>query len=213
VVSKRRLDDRDIRRRGSTRPPKRRILIVCEGRETEPGYFRALRQELRNPRVEIQIETKGASVGAVRKAIRMKETAEADATRQRDENLRWDQVWNVFDVDEHPRIDEARKLAEAHGIALAISNPCFELWLLLHFQDQRSHIERHRAYAALRAHLSGYEKSFNPSNFLKVHDKYQDALKRARELDREAKRHGAPGRNPTTGVYRLTESIRSEGSP
>jgi hypothetical protein len=55
VVSKRRLDDRDIRRRAPTRQPKRRLLIVCEGRETEPGYIRAFQREVRNPRVEIKI--------------------------------------------------------------------------------------------------------------------------------------------------------------
>jgi hypothetical protein len=51
------------------------------------------------------------------------------------------------------------------------------------------------------------------SGFAKLYVGYDAALKRAKALDREAKRHSAPGRNPTTGVYRLTESIKREGSP
>jgi hypothetical protein len=40
---------------------------------------------------------------------------------------------------------------------------------------------------------------------------YQDALRRAAELDEQANHHGLPGRNPTTGVYQLTETIRCDG--
>jgi hypothetical protein len=213
VVSKRRLDDRDIRRRAPTRQPKRRLLIVCEGRETEPGYIRAFQREVRNPRVEIRIEKKNTPLRLVERAVRLKEEAQEDAVRQRDENLRWDEVWGVFDIDEHAHLDEARKLAQTHGIDLAVSNPCFELWALLHFQDQRGHIERQRARAALQRHLPGYDKTINSSSFSKLYESYDLALKRAKALDREAKRHNAPGRNPTTGVYRLTESIKREGSP
>jgi hypothetical protein len=213
VVSKRRLDERDIRRRGPTRQPKRRLLIVCEGRETEPGYIRAFQREVRNPRVEIRLEKRNTPIRLVQQAVRLKEEAQTDALRQRDENLRWDEVWGVFDIDEHAHLGEARKLAESHGIELAVSNPCFELWALLHFQDQEAHIERQNARTALRRHLPGYDKSIDSSSFTKLYAGYADALKRAKSLDREAKRHNAPGRNPTTGVYRLTESIKREGSP
>lgn len=208
MVSRRRLDDRDIRRRAPTREPKRRILIVCEGRETEPGYFKELQREVRNPRVEIRIEKKGVPIRVVKEAARLKEEAQAEATRQRDENFRWDEVWGVFDVDEHAHLDEARRLAQKSGIELAVSNPCFELWALLHFQDQRAHIERQKACAALRRHLPGYDKSLD---FPKLYPGYARAVTRAEALDRDAGRHGVPGRNPTTGVYRLTESIRREG--
>jgi hypothetical protein len=54
-----------------------------------------------------------------------------------------DEVWCVFDVDEHPKLAEARDQANANGIQLAVSNPCFELWLLLHFQEHRAHAGGH----------------------------------------------------------------------
>lgn len=213
MVSKRRLDDRDIRRRAPTRPPKRRLLIVCEGRETEPGYIREFQREVRNPRVKIWIEKKNTPLRLVERAVRLKEEAQENAARQRDENLRWDEVWGVFDIDEHAHIAEAQNLAQKNGIDLAISNPCFELWELLHFQDQQGHIERQNARTALRRHLPGYDKSIDTASFSKLYEGYDAAVKRAKALDREATRHNDPRRNPTTGVYRLTLSIKREGSP
>jgi hypothetical protein len=139
-------------------------------------------------------------------AIRLRKEAEHQATRERDENLKWDEVWGVFDVDEHPKLDQARQLADANAIKLAVSNPCFELWALLHFQDQRAHIERHRARAALQRHLPGYDKALD---FAKMYPGYADAVRRARALELEADRHGKPERNPTTGVHWLTELIKT----
>jgi len=43
---------------------------------------------------------------------------------------------------------------------------------------------------------------------MKVHGGYPDAVRRAQQLDADAVSLGEPGRNPTTGVYRLTELIR-----
>lgn len=204
--SRRRLDDRPVGRRGAYREPKLRILIVCEGQETEPGYFRAFQHAAHNPRVHIKIAREcGVPKTVVEVAIRLREEAKQEAKRQRDENLRWDEVWGVFDVDEHPNLDKARQLAEASSIQLAISNPCFELWALLHFQDQRAHVERHKVRIALQRHLPGYDKALD---FARMQPGYDDALRRARDLSLEADRHGEPERNPTTGVPRLTELIR-----
>jgi len=64
-----------------------------------------------------------------------KKTAEANSRREKEVNLLYNSVWCVFDVDDHPRVADARQMAADNGIELAISNPCFELWLLLHFRD------------------------------------------------------------------------------
>lgn len=206
MVSRRRFDNRPIGRHPASQQPKRRILIVCEGKETEPEYFKAFRIAERNPRVHVDVvRAAGVPRTVVERAIELREAAEAEAKRQRDQNLRWNEVWGVVDVDEHPNLDQARIMARDNSIELAISNPCFELWALLHFQEQHAHIERHKARAALQQHLPGYDKAID---FPKVHPGYTDAIRRARGLDGEAARHGEPGRNPTTGVYRLTEAIR-----
>jgi len=203
----RRHDDRPIKRRGPSRQPKYRILVVCEGKKTEPGYLRQFQHHVRNPRVHIEpLGPAGVPVTVVETAIAQRERAEADARRERDDNLRWDQVWAVFDMDDHPNVATAKQLALDNGIELAISNPCFELWALLHLAEQRSHVERSKLRTALQQHLPGYDKELA---FTKVHAGYVAAVQRAQYLDDAAIQVDRPGRNPTTGVYRLTEVIRT----
>lgn len=199
----------DLRRRGPWRPPRRRILIVCEGEVTEPDYFNTFRRDLRNPLVEVEIDGRGGPPKTlVERAARRKRKAESEARRESDAYLGYDEVWCVFDVDDHAHLAAAREQARRAGIQLAVSNPCFELWALLHFQAQTARIERKRAGERLRRHLPGYEKSLS---FERLKPGYPQAVERAQHLDRCCDESGRPGDNPSTGVYRLTERIREEG--
>jgi hypothetical protein len=123
--------------------------------------------------------------------------------------LRYDHVWCVFDVDEHPHIPDAKQQARDNGIELAISNPCFELWLLLHFQDQRSCIDRSALHHECVKHLPEYEKRIP---FAKVHPNYQEAVRRAHALRAWQESRGcAEDTNPWTVVHELTELIFRHG--
>jgi hypothetical protein len=124
-----------------------------------------------------------------------------------DDNLRYDSVWAVFDVDDHPNLQQALALAQSRNINLAISNPCFELWALLHFEEQRAHVERHLLASQLRVHLPDYEKLLP---YVRMRTAYTVAVQRARDLELEADHHHEPGRNPSTAVHRLTELIRTQ---
>ncbi len=96
-------------------------------------------------------------------------------------------------------------MARDNGIELAISNPSFELWLILHFRDNPGAQHRDRMTEIIRGFLSPYDKHVEFGRF--AHG-YNDAVERARRLDQMADEEGESGRNPTTGVWRLTESIR-----
>lgn len=203
----RRHDDRSIQRRRPTRHPKIRILVVCEGKKTEPLYLRQFQHHVRNPRVHVEpVGPAGVPVTVVRTAIDLRRRAEDEARGQHDENLLWDEVWAVFDMDDHPNVAEAKQLATANDIRLAVSNPCFELWALLHFADHQAHIERGKLRAMLQQHLPGYDKELVFAQLQPGHD---EAVRRGRGLDDAAERAGRPGRNPTTGVHVLTEVIRT----
>lgn len=191
------------------REPRRRILVLCEGGETEPGYLRTIRGEFRHPLVEIVIEGFGEDPKTlVERAVAMKREAEREARRQGDELLRYDEIWCVFDVDDHSRLPDARQQAQAHGIRLAISNPCFEIWALLHFQEQTAFLGREKVRSFLKKHLPEYRKVL-PFDRLRPH--YAEAVRRAEHLDRRCEERGVPGDNPSTGIYQLTELIRQEG--
>jgi len=192
-------------RRAPFREPKPKMLIVCEGAYTEKQYFEQFAKFHRNSLVDVIVEGgKGVPLTVVRAAKERKEKAISDAKRMDDEFLKYQSVWCVFDVDDHPNVPEARIIAADNGIELAISNPCFELWLLLHHRDCPGELHRHKAQTMLRDHVAGYDKHVNFDDY---RDGYQKAVQRAKSLDQLAESMGEPGRNPTTGVYVLTEKI------
>jgi hypothetical protein len=195
----------DLRRRKWIAEPRPRVLVCCEGEVTEPSYLNGLKGELRIRLVHIEVVPGGSNPKTlVDYAVQKKQQAEREARREKDDNLKYDEVWCVFDVDAHEHIPEAKHRAGASKINLAISNPCFELWLLLHFQEQHAHIERHQAQSACRAHMPGYDKEVS---FDLVFPHYQLAVQPAVELDHWQETRGCAGENPSTGVHRLTTRI------
>jgi hypothetical protein len=182
------------------------VLIVCEGQKTEPEYFRDTAREEEVRLVEVLIDDEsGSPKTLVERAVARKRAAAREAKRNRDDNFKYDEVWCVFDVDEHPKLKEAEDQAKANGIRLAISNPCFELWFVLHFQDQNAYVDRKRIQSSCRAHVSEYNKQMS---YDVLRDAYAHAVSRARVLDARHDRDGAPGSNPSTWVYQLTERLR-----
>jgi hypothetical protein len=129
-VSPRRTSAKDLRRRTANRPERKTIVVFCEGVASEPDYINGLKRlpAIRgNTAIEIEIDPEqGVPLTLVERA----------KDRLRDDEV--DECWCIFDVEwpkNHPNLREAVQLAHAHGIRLAISNPCFELWLALHFED------------------------------------------------------------------------------
>jgi len=199
----------DLQRRKPFTEPRPRILVCCEGEVTEPSYFNGLKREGHNILLHVEVMPGGrVPKTLVDYAADLKREAEKTARRERDDNLKYDEVWCVFDVDAHPHLPETKHKAEANGINTAISNPCFELWLLLHFQDQRAHIERQHVQSACRVHMPGYQKHVP---FDVVFPRHREAVGRAVALDDWQQNQGRPGGNPSTGVHRLTERIMQLG--
>jgi hypothetical protein len=201
---------RDRSRRPARRQPfldpKPTILVVCEGRVTEPEYFRALKTASRNPRVFVElVEGQGVPLSVVRAAKTLKDQASKRARRERDDNLAYDSVWCVYDMDDHPHHHEAREMAGANSINLAISNPCFELWLLLHFRDDPGAVDRVRLRAMLKERDPDYDKHITHPDYLHA---YETASLRAKRMDEGACSRGDSGCNPSTTVYKLTREIK-----
>jgi hypothetical protein len=200
--------DRRPGRKQPFRDPKPIILIVCEGDITEPEYFEGLIRECQNPRVTIEIEPgQGVPKSVVDFAKQRKREAERAASRQHDENIAFDSVWCVFDVDDHPNLQAALQNARDADIEVALSNPCFELWLLIHFRDSPGMQHRSRIVEMLCEYVPGYSKHVEFALFA---DHYDEAKTRAQRMYDSAEQDEDFGRNPLTSVHKLTEEIRSE---
>lgn len=100
------------------------ILIVCEGKNTEPSYF----NQFRLTSATIKPIGEGFNtISLVNRAIQI-----ANQTS-------YEQVWCVFDKDDFYSVDfnNAISLADANGFGIAYSNQSFEYWVLLHFNDHQ----------------------------------------------------------------------------
>jgi hypothetical protein len=137
-------------------------------------------------------------------AKKYKREAEEKASREEDENLAYDSVWCVFDIDDHAHVGEAKEMARDNGIELAISNPCFELWLLLHFRDNPGMQHRDKIEKNLKDYVPKYDKHVDYATYS---EGYPQAVTRANKMDQDAENAHEPHRNPTTGVYKLTKLI------
>jgi hypothetical protein len=100
------------------------ILIVCEGKNTEPSYFR----QFRLTTATIKSIGEGYNtVSLVTRAIQLKSEG------------KYEQVWCVFDKDDFDKEDfnKAIVLATANTLGVAYSIQAFEYWLILHFDDHQ----------------------------------------------------------------------------
>jgi hypothetical protein len=144
----------------------------------------------------------------VEQAVAEKKAAHRAVKRSGDEFFNYDEVWCVFDVDEHPMLADALQQARANGINVAVSNPCFELWLLLHFQQQNAWLDRDAAKSSCRAHLKHFTKAITQREFDYMLQHYDVAVLRAQALKARNEADGQPEhKNPSTSVFLLTERL------
>ena len=129
-------------------------VLFCEGRNTEPTYFAAVKRACSGALIEMETHGGvGVPYTIAQKAVdRARELGHDRRSRRKKNSFEeYDQIWAVFDRDEHPRFDEAVALCKNHGVRVGHSDPCFELWLVLHERDYDQPNDRHRVQAVLKA--------------------------------------------------------------
>lgn len=180
-----------------------------EGTRTEPEYLARV-LDLNDRPVVLQIDARhGVPATLVANAIATKQRNQTDARRGRDELI--DEHWCIFDHDEHPELNESVAAALENGIGVVTSNPCFELWLVLHFVDHRRHVHRHVIQKLARQYLPGLARdpkgiTFDQATTLSL--SFATAKLRARALDAMHETNVSPARsNPSTDGWRLVELL------
>ncbi len=203
------------RRRAGSRPIGTRILIVGEGKKTEPSYFRGLKGET-VVELHSDVTVRGARgqspESVVDKTVELKQKEEA-----RGVEFSYDEVWCVLDVeDRHKRssLGRAIKKAIANDVTMCLSNPCFEVWLLAHFEKKaRAHNSARAATKALDTHWKKhFKQSYAKANeriYTSLADRIGTAAKNARWV--REKHHdlakGVQDCNSSTEVYLLVERM------
>jgi RloB-like protein len=119
-------------------------------------------------------------------------------------------VWAVFDRDEHPRYADAVRLCEEVGVNMGRSNPCFEVWLILHVADFDKPDDHRTVQRHLRELRSEYEPSQGKApNCAELVARVEEAEARAETQLRRREAEGEPYGPPSTTVGHLTRAIRA----
>jgi hypothetical protein len=180
-------------RRRPSREPRSQLLVVCGAKRTEPAYLTGLRQAARNPAVAVKVRAHPRDPDSVIDyAMKCRELMSDD----------FDQVWCVLDVDQF-NYSRALKTANQVGINLAISNPCFEAWLLMHHVDLTVPLQdAGAALELLKQVIPGYDKT--DLNFSDFAAQVPSAIERAKLLSSDI---SSLGDNPSSGMWCLAELI------
>lgn len=169
--------------KGKTMKPN--YFVFCEG-ETEVAYVEMLRAHYRLP---IHIIPKRTLLN-VTPALISRCKANYVETKH-------DMTFLMYDLDVPSVLSRLQKIP---GAILLCSNPCVELWLLLHYTDQRAEIGSADCVSRLSGYIKQYRKGkLSIEDKLSLMDNVTIASKRAKKL--------SPYKNPSTTIYELIEEL------
>jgi hypothetical protein len=179
----------------------RLFLVACDDTYAPKQYFDFLRLS----RVQIKVvETDDTKSAAVYVLERLKQFSVEDD----------DERWMVLDTDHciqgshFPSFIQAITEARQAGIKIALSRPCFELWLLLHHVDEGAVTALANA-AETEVRLRQVLGEYNKCNLKPEHYPLASiaaAITRAERLDAQVQGGDKPDGN-TTRVYQLLKAI------
>lgn len=204
-----------LKRKIEKRDPYDLVLIVCEGSKTEPNYFRSLCDEYQLNTANIEIMP--CKSGNDPLSIVGFSIEKFNGNKEKD----YDRVYCVFDKDQHPNYLEAlNKIKENYSkkkksipIYAINSVPCFEYWLLLHFEEtlrpyKQSQPGSKSAGTQLKSELKRYIKDYDvgyKNIFGETKSNLNIAITRAKKIDKQQQKNNTD--NPSTKVYLLAEYL------
>lgn len=197
---------RNVSRNAPSRSAKPLVKIFCEGKNTEPGYFKALAKANKNLIIDIEIIPAAGSPHTIAK----KACAEAKK-RKRSSFESNDCACSIFDCDEHPRIHEALDMCRTSGVFAGYSNPCFEIWLIQHHEEFDKPDDRHTVQRHLEKIDATYSRNRGKEpDYARLVTCVEVAEKNAARLRKRREDEGDPLGRPYTNIDKLTKVIRGE---
>jgi len=192
---------RNIKRNLGTRPYNKLFVVAVEDKVKEPRYYHYLNNLYRQSFVHVEC-IKGTSdsspVGALKrmgsylKREGLKSTDEAwivvDRDNWKDEHLDLLYGWSQIQDNYH----------------FALSNPKFDYWLLLHFEDGKGVTTVQECDKRLKNYIPNYGSSYDFSDITQDH--ISVAINRAKKRDQPPCKDW-PRNFGVTTVYKLVEGI------
>jgi hypothetical protein len=193
------LKSKPVARRTRSIPSRYRVALVGDG-QTECVYFLNVRDTDRPEDLALFPDAPkkiGSYKGVLDKACELVED--------------YDRVYALIDMDkviqdkQHAAYATDKAAAEAKGVTVLENNPCFEMWLLLHFSyTTRLFGNCSEVVGELKKHINEYNKSQQSVAKARLYATYRDrinphAIPNAARL--EVNRAGQAERYPRAQTY------------
>lgn len=164
-----------FQRKDSTRQPLSTALVVCEG-DTERLYVEALVKRFNiNPRRLKVLKAKHSD------AQHIVENAKSQKEKESEKGNHYDQVFVIFDKDEND-VEKVRNNAKKDNIQTIVSAPCFEYWILLHYElTDRAYVKCAQVVRDVKEFCHNHEKT-NSAFYQEIINKHLGAAKRNARL-------------------------------
>lgn len=120
----------------------RLVVIAAEGRNTENIYFESMKVSLCASDVHVEVLHRNSNDSSPENVYEQIRGFMAEYNIEDD-----DQLWIVVDKDkwkDKMLSAVAQHCAQNSNLRFCVSNPCFELWLLLHIEDIASYDKEQR---------------------------------------------------------------------
>jgi hypothetical protein len=207
---------RQLERKLARRASYDRILIISEGSKTEPNYFKEIRAAYRLHTANVEVQPGELGTEPLQVVQYAKDLFESGDRNKQIQPRAFEQVYAVFDRDDHRTYFDALQLAESLDGRLRNDNrqpvrfqamasvPSFELWLLLHYEDIQAPVHRNEVMARLKHHIPGYEKGAGGS-FATTANRLKVATQRAQALAEKFNAYSDP--EPYTALHELVELL------
>lgn len=188
-------------------------LIVTEGTNTEPNYFKEMQRKINMHyphRVHLEVHGEG------RNTVYLLNKAKAYVEENPN---RYKHIWIVYDTDDFPpeRVNKVNELCgqysnEDHQYHAIWSNQCIELWFLLHFSFVQSDMYRKDYFEKLsecfvRMNVGNYTKN-RTDVFSLLYPMMDYAIENAERLNKINEGKLPSDSKPGTMVFQLVEKMR-----
>ncbi len=194
---------REISRSRDLKSIRKNIYISCEG-DAEVNYLRGLKEHFKKKATIKISNSKGTAAKDVVKNLKIRFGSE-----YKKEDLKY----CVFDSDENTQqdLDDAKKFANKISSKIIYSNPCFEIWLLWHFENDFS-IQNSRENLKKRMEDIIKPKYWNDSNLYdffreKLTNAQTNYLHRKKELEQDNIPFYSKESNPYTNFDELYDDL------
>ena len=195
------------KRNRQNRKEKPMIIITAEGKnETEAKYFDGFRTP------DCPYIIKFHKAGHLTDPTKLAESIRKRWDKEEADVRNGDMAFVVVDLDnKESKAKEIQQLEARNRVEkFIVSNPCFEVWYLLHYEySTRSYMNADAVIRELKKHYSEYEKTSDMYPLLR--NKMSEAVDNAEKLEayhkEEAHQHAGVNCNPYTDVHRLIKIL------